>query len=132
MDKKFDYQLKDYLNDINLKAGKLTGDEDAMKKYPAYVINKCMSHHVDTVLYANEMNRFFTLDNDLQYQFYIHSIRKSKRFAPWDKQQTDNDLERVKQFYGYNTDKARDALKLLNKGQLEVIKSKLKVGGKNE
>lgn len=132
MDKKFDYQLKDYLNDINLKTGKLTGDEDAMKKYPAYVINKCMSHHVDTVLYANEMNRFFTLDNDLQYQFYIHSIRKSKRFAPWDKQQTDNDLERVKQFYGYSTDKARDALKLLNKGQLEVIKSKLKVGGKNE
>ena len=58
MDKKFDFQLKDYLNDINLKAGKLTGDEDAMKKYPAYVINKCMSHHVDTVLYANEMNRY--------------------------------------------------------------------------
>ena len=128
------YELKDYLNSINFTKEYLMSEEDPTweKKYPPFIINKCLSGFIDTIMYANEMNRFFTIDNDLQYQFYIHSIRKSKRFAPWDKQQTDNDLERVKQFYGYSTDKARDALKLLNKGQLEVIKSKLKVGGKNE
>lgn len=130
MDKKFEYQLKDYLNGINLKQGNIQEDDRAMKKYPAYVVNKCLSGHIDCIMYANEMNRYPSLDNDLQYNFYLYSIRKSKRFAPWDKKQTDNDLELVKQFYGYSTDKARDALKLLNKGQLEVIKSKLQVGGR--
>lgn len=130
MDKKFEYQLKDYLNGINLKQGNIQEDARAMKKYPAYVVNKCLSGHIDCIMYANEMNRYPSLDNDLQYNFYLYSIRKSKRFAPWDKKQTDNDLELVKQFYGYSTDKARDALKLLNKGQLEVIKSKLQVGGR--
>ena len=130
MDKKFEYQLKDYLNGINLKQGNIQKDDRAMKKYPAYVVNKCLSGHIDCIMYANEMNRYPSLDNDLQYNFYLYSIRKSKRFAPWDKKQTDNDLELVKQFYGYSTDKARDALKLLNKGQLEVIKSKLQVGGR--
>jgi len=130
MDKKFEYQLKDYLNGINLKQGNIQEDSRAMKKYPAYVVNKCLSGHIDCIMYANEMNRYPSLDNDLQYNFYLYSIRKSKRFAPWDKKQTDNDLELVKQFYGYSTDKARDALKLLNKGQLEVIKSKLQVGGR--
>ena len=74
-------------------------------------------------------NMHYELDNDMQYNYYLHSIRKSKRFAPWNKYTAENDLELVKQFYGYSTDKARDALKLLNKDQLEVIKTKLNVGG---
>ena len=73
--------LKDYLNSINLKQGDLTTDERAMKKYPAYVINKCLAQHLDTVMYANAMNGCPYLDNDLQYQFFLYSIRKSKRFS---------------------------------------------------
>lgn len=130
MEKQYEYALKDYLNGINLKQGNLHEDERAMAKYPSFVVNKCMAGHLDCILHANEMNRYFELDGDLQYNYYLYSIRKSKRFAPWNKVQTDNDLELVKQFYGYSTDKARDALKLLNKDQLEVIKSKLNVGGK--
>jgi|TARA_B100000073_G_scaffold33298_1_gene25256 hypothetical protein len=130
MDKDYEYQLKDYLNGINLKQGSLQEDERAMKKYPSFIVNKCLAGHIDCIMHVNEMNRYYELDNDLQYNYYLYSIRKSKRFAPWDKFQTDNDLELVKQFYGYSTDKARDALKLLNKDQLEVIRSKLNVGGR--
>lgn len=130
MDKEYEYQLKDYLNGINLKKGSLQEDERAMRKYPSFIVNKCLAGHIDCIMHVNEMNRYYELDNDLQYNYYLYSIRKSKRFAPWDKFQTDNDLELVKQFYGYSTDKARDALKLLNKDQLEVIRSKLNVGGR--
>jgi len=127
--KEYEYQLKDYLNGINLKQGDIHEDERAMKKYPSFVVNKCLAGHIDCIMHVNEMNRMYDLDPDMQYNYYLYSIRKSKRFEPWNKVQTDNDLELVKQFYGYSTDKARDALKLLNKDQLEVIKSKLNIGG---
>jgi hypothetical protein len=129
MSKEFEYQLKDYLNGINLKQGNLHEDERAMAKYPSYVVSKCLAGHLDCILHVNQMNMLYDLDNDMQYNFYLHSIRKSKRFAPWNKYTAEDDLELVKQFYGYSTDKARDALKLLNKDQLEVIKTKLNVGG---
>ena len=125
-----EYPLKDYLNSINLKQGDLSNDERAMKKYPAFVVNKCLSSFIDTVMHSNEMNASSHLDKDLQYQYYIHSVRKSKRFSPWNKKSTDSDLELVKQFYGYSNEKAKVALSLLSKEKLEVIKAKLDTGGR--
>ena len=124
-----EYPLKDYLNSINLKQGDLSNDERAMKKYPAFIVNKCLSGFIDTIMHANEMNSSSHLPNILQYQYFIHSVRKSKRFSPWHKQSTDNDLELVKQFYGYSNEKARTALSILTKEELKVIKAKLDTGG---
>ena len=126
----YDIPLKDYLNSINLKQGDLSEDPIAMKKYPAYVINKCMMHHIDTLMHANEMNACQNLDSDLQYQYLLYSVRKSKRFSPWDKKIKDGDLDLVKQYYGYNNEKAQEALKTLTKNQIKIIASKLNTGGK--
>ena len=125
-----EYPLKDYLNSINLKQGDLSKDERAMKKYPAFVVNKCLSSFIDTVMHANEMNASSHLPNLLQYQYYIHSVRKSKRFSPWDKKSKNSDLDLVKKYYGYNTEKAQQAMRILTKEQLEVIRSKLNTGGR--
>ncbi len=125
-----EYPLKDYLNSINLKKGDLSVDERAMKKYPAYIVNKCLSGFIDTVIHANEMNASSHLPNLLQYQYYIHSVRKSKRFSPWDKKSKNSDLDLVKKYYGYNTEKAQQAMRILTKEQLEVIRSKLNTGGR--
>ncbi|UNH61272.1 clamp loader subunit [Synechococcus phage S-SZBM1] len=130
MAKEYEYALKDYLNGINLKQGNIHEDERAMRKYPAFVVNKLLSDHIDCIMHVNEMNKFYSLDNDLQYSYYLYSIRKSKRFSPWNKKSTDSDLEVVKQFYGYSTEKAKTALRMLNKDQLDVIKASLDVGGK--
>lgn len=130
MSKDYEIPLKDYLNSINLKQGDLTEDERAMKKYPAFVINKCLAQHLDTVMHANQMNAASHLDNDLQYQFYLYSIRKSKRFSPWDKKSKDSDLDLVKKYYGYTTEHARQVMRILTKEQIEVIKTKLDTGGK--
>lgn len=130
MSSDYEIPLKDYLNSINLKQGDLTEDERAMKKYPAFVINKCLMHHMDTIMHANEMNASSHLRNDMQYSFFIHSVRKSKRFSPWDKKSKDSDLALVKQYYGYNTENATAAMRILTKEQLEVIKSKMDRGGK--
>ena len=75
--------LKDWLNSINLNKQDITlEDPQLIKKYSPFIINKCMSAHLDCIMFANEMNLNAHLANkDLQYQFYLNSIRKKKRFS---------------------------------------------------
>ena len=128
------YPLKDYLNSINLSKKNLMEDEDPAweKNYPPYIINKCMSHHMDTILMANEMNQYPGLDKKLQYDFFINIVRPRKRFSPWGKKEKVKDIELVKEFYGYSTEKAMQALRILTDNQLEIIKDKLNKGGKKK
>lgn len=129
---KYDYPLTNYLKTINeTKENLMDGDDPGWEKqYPAWIINKCLSHHIDTVMLANAMNMSSELPNKLQYDFFINTVRKRKRFSPWDKKVRLDDLECVKEYYGYSTQKAQAALKILNKEQIEFIKSKLNRGGK--
>ena len=125
--------LSDYLKTINETKQNLLDSEDTSweKEYPAWVVTKCMASHYDTVLLANEMNIYYELPNKLQYDFYINTVRKRKRFSPWEKKVKIEDLETVKTYYNYSTQKAQAILKILNKDQLDHLKSKLNRGGKN-
>ena len=93
-------------------------------------INRCFSGHLDTVLFANEMNQHHFLPKKLQYDFYLNSLRKKKRFSPWLRQDKIKDLDYVKRYYGYSNEKAKQALRILTKEQLAFIKSKFETGGK--
>jgi len=121
------------LKTINETKQNLLDSEDSSweKEYPAWVVTKCMASHYDTVLLANEMNIYYELPNKLQYDFYINTVRKRKRFSPWEKKVKIEDLETVKTYYNYSTQKAQAILKILNKDQLDHLKSKLNRGGKN-
>jgi hypothetical protein len=120
-------ELKDWLNSINFTKEDLSED---IKDYPPYIINRCLSSHLDCVLFANEMNMHHQLDKDMQYLFYLNSLRKKKRFSPWLRKDKVKDLECIKQYYGYSNEKASQALKILNKEQLNFIKQRLEIGGK--
>ena len=121
-------ELKDWLNSINQNKRNLY-DEDPTAKYPAYIINRCMSGHLDTIMFANEMNLSSQLDSDMQYSFYLNSVRKRKRFSPWLRKDEIKDLDSVKRYYGYSNEKAKQALRILTKEQLNFIKSKFETGG---
>ena len=121
-------ELKDWLNSINQNKKNIL-EEDPTAKYPSYIINRCMSGHLDTVMFANEMNLSPQLDSDMQYSFYLNSLRKKRRFSPWQKKDKVQDLDLIKKYFKYNDDKARDALRILTKDQIELIKSKLNTGG---
>ena len=125
------YPLSAYLNSINLDKKSVFKTEDPgwEKNYPSYVINKCMSHHLDTVMFANEMNMNAGLDNRLQYDFFINIVRSRRRFSPWGKKQKIDDLELVKRYYGYSYEKAKQALEILTPQQITFIKDKLNIGG---
>lgn len=123
--------LKDYLNSINItKKNLMDLSPDNESGYPPYVINRCFSGFIDTVLIANEMNLNSHLDKKLQYDFYINIIRPKKRFSPWLKKEKLDSLEYIKQYYGYSDEKAKTALKILTEEQIEFIKSKLNRGGR--
>ena len=123
-------ELKDWLNSINFNKDDLTSeDPDCIKEYPSYIVNRCLSGHLDTILYANEMNLHPNLDKDMQYQFYLNSLRKRKRFSPWLRKDKVENLNIIKRYYGYSNEKALQALRLLTNEQLDYIKKRLETGG---
>jgi hypothetical protein len=124
------YELKDWLNSINLTKENLIADApDMISSYPPYIVNRCLSGHLDTVLFANEMNKYSNLDKDLQYSFLLYTLRKRKRFSPWLKKEQVDDLDLVKKHYGYSNEKAKIAVSLLTKTQIENIRNKHDRGG---
>ena len=123
-------ELKDWLNSINFTKENLIEDPDAISSYPPYIINRCLSGHLDTVLFANEMNKYSNLDKDMQYSFFLYTLRKRKRFSPWLKKEQVDDLDLVKKHYGYSNEKAKVAVSLLTKTQIENIRNKHDMGGK--
>ena len=127
------YELKDYLNAINHKKENLMDTDDEMweKKYPPFIINKCLTPFPDTIMLVNEMNLHNHLDKKLQFDFLLNSLRTRKRFTPWLKASKSKNLEYVKEYYGYSNEKAKSALKLLNDEQIKAIKDSLNKGGKN-
>ena len=123
-------ELKDWLNSINnTKKDLLEEDPSLSKEYPPFIINKCLSGHMDSVLFANEMNKAHFLDKDMQYSFYLNSLRKRRRFSPWVRKDKIEDLDCVKQYYGYSNEKTSQVLKILSREQIDFIKKRLDTGG---
>ena len=123
-------ELKDWLNSINFNKNNLIEeDPETISSYPPYIVNRCLSGHLDTVLFANEMNKYSNLDKDMQYSFFLYTLRKRKRFSPWLKKEQVDDLDLVKKHYGYSNEKAKGAVSLLTKTQIENIRNKHDMGG---
>ena len=106
-------------------------DEQWEKKYPPFIVNKCLMPFQDTILFVNEMNQYPQLDKKLQCDFYLNSLRSRNRYTPWMKAKKLETLECVKEYYGYNNEKARVALDILDDEQISAIKQKLDKGGRN-
>ena len=123
-------ELKDWLNSINFtKENLVEEDPDIIKEYAPYIVNRCLSGHLDCIMFVNEMNKYHNLDKDMQYSFYLNTLRKKKRFSPWLRKDKVTDLEIIKRYYGYSNEKALNALKILTTEQIKFIKQRLDTGG---
>ena len=123
-------KLSDWLNSINFTKKDLREDDpEIIKTYLPYIINRCLSGNLDCIMFVNEMNKYPDLDKDMQYSFYLNTLRKKKRFSPWLRKDKVTDLQCVKEYYGYSNEKASQALKILSKQQLDYIKQRLETGG---
>ena len=127
------YELKDYLKAVNQTKEPLMDGNDEVweKKYVPFIVNKCVAPFPDTIMLVNELNQLPHIDNKLQFDFLINSLRPRKRFTPWLKAKKLENLEDVKEFYGYNNAKAKSALDILSEEQISAIKRRLYKGGKH-
>ena len=123
-------EIFDYLNAITYKKENIMGDELVEKDYEPYRINKFLSQHLDCILFVNEMNFSSHIDNKLQFDYFINSIRKKfRKSEKWLKPEDFEAIDLVKEYYGYSTPKAKEALKILGDDNIEYIRKKLYKGG---
>ena len=123
-------ELKDWLNSINQSKVNIIDEmPDSESKYLPFIVNKCLSGHLDAVIFANEMNLNHHLDNKMQYDFLLNTLRSKKRFSPWVRKEEMENLDIVKKYYGYSTEKAKQAVSILSDEQLTTIRKKLDTGG---
>jgi hypothetical protein len=122
----------DFINAITFNKTELMVDDWSEKQYVSYIVNKGLSYGADTVIPANEMNSRPHIDKLLQFQFLINIIRPKKRLNKWIKAEKIDDLEIVKEYYGYSTEKAKQVLPLLNDSVIKELRIRITKGGKNE
>ena len=98
--------------------------------YEPFLTNKALSLHKDTLADAIIMNLYPDLHKQMQYDYYLYALRKGKRYgSKWPKPEKNDDLEVVMSYYKYNRSKAKDALLLLSKEYIDVLREKLNTGG---
>ena len=120
----------DYVNAILQNKKQLIVDEITEKDYAPFLVNRSLSYHKDCLMYANEMNQRHFLDKKLQFDFLLNTVRSQKRpFAKWIKSEKSDDLECIKQVYGFSDSKAREAFRLLSKEQIQQLKKQTDTGG---
>ena len=122
----------EYIKSINESKKDIMVDDIAEKGYNPFIINRNFSFFNDTVLYANEMNKYHHLDHRLQFDFFINIIKKKKRWSKWVKPQDINNLELIKQHYGYSNEKAKSVLQLFSNEDIEELKRKGLKGGRTK
>ena len=126
--------LSDYLKAINVsKEDLMNRDAFSESEYPPFVVNRTLSYFIDCLAACQEMNLNSHLDNRMQFDYFINTIRPKKRFTRWEKPEEEANLAMVKEYYGYSNQKAKIALGLLSDEQIMYIRESLSKGGlKNE
>tara|TARA_R100001443_G_scaffold102620_1_gene110844 strand:+ start:39 stop:425 length:387 start_codon:yes stop_codon:yes gene_type:complete len=124
-------KLGEYLTAINYSKEPLldTEDESVEKGYTPFIVNRCLSYFIDTVLYANEMNLRPETDKKMQFDYLQGTIRKNKRYSKWLKQESVDNLDTIKQYYGYSDTKAKEVMDILTPEDIEYMREKLTTGG---
>ena len=125
-------EIFDKLNDIGYKKENILkdGDEIIEAGYQPYRINKFLSQHIDCLFLANDMNFHNHIDNKLQFDYFINTIRKKfRQSSKWLKAEQVDEIDLIKEYYNYNNSKAKEVLNLLSEKDIEFIKRKLRKGG---
>lgn len=125
----------DFLNAVNYNKTNIIEDSDnpelAESLYPPFLVNRGLSYFTDTILYANEMNIRHQCDHKLQFDFYLNTIRKRKRFSKWFKKEQDENLDVIMSHYDYSYEKAKQVISLFSEQQIQQMRDMRFKGGLN-
>jgi len=98
--------------------------------YPAFIVNRVFSNTMDSVLFANEMNRYANLTTQQQFDFYYYGLDKKKRYGKWHKNQEDEDdiIALIQEVFSFSARKAKDCVNLL-RPSIDVLREYTRKGG---
>jgi len=120
----------DYVNAILYTKKDVMEIENNERDYSAFLSNRALSYHKDSIFIAQQMNLLPGIDRRLQFRYLINTVRPMKRDKKqWAKQKENNDIDAVIEYFGYSYKEALVALSILSKDQLKQIKRKLEKGG---
>lgn len=134
----------DFLNSINagpsspdLMAGCLAESGEGAtpdspdRAYVPFMVNRGLSYFNDTVMFANEMNRYASLPAKMQYDFLRNGIRPRKRFSKWGKRADDtSDVQLLMRHYSCNAERAREIIGFYPEDELSKLRQRYDRGGK--
>ena len=122
-----------YINDVSFDKKDIIREsvdpEYEARGYNPWITNKTLSYFQDSILYANEMNKYAFLPNIMQFDYFLNSINKRKRFAKQSKKVVSDDVSAVANYYGYSLRRAEETMKFLTPSQIDIIKQKSNIGG---
>jgi hypothetical protein len=120
----------DFVNAISSSKEQLFDDPDVQESwYVPFLANRALSYHLDSIMYANDMNRYPQLDRKLQFDYHLNSIRPRKRYGKWAKPFDSDDLKLVQRAFGQKATVAAQTLALLSEADLKVIRDRYDEGG---
>jgi hypothetical protein len=116
----------DYVNSINDGVNIVRGTDNEggrMKKYVPFLVNRAFSQHNDAIYHANLINLNSHIDNIMQYEYYLHALRKKKRFGSWPKKDQDQEanLKTIAKYYNVSRSVASSYARLLTKEQIHEL-----------
>ena len=116
----------------SIKTGEYIWDDDASSSFAPFLVRRnliCES----TIMNLNKIN-IKNLDKKLVYDFFFHTTPRDMKTVHGGRSTPKLEkeyLQCVKDYYGYNTKKGREVLKVLSVEQLEQIKTSQLKGGRS-
>ena len=99
--------------------------------YNRFIIDKALSFNIDCMFFVSELAKYPNMPDNAHYHFYLNSINKKKRYSGWTKKDTiSDDVELIKEAFGYSNQDALNALDILSDKQLLELKEKMSKGGR--
>lgn len=119
-----------FLTDLSYNKKNLL-TEETESQYAPYIINRFLSMDVSTIMYANEMNLRSQLPKRMQYDYYIHGIKKQKRYFKYYKTTKEKNIDLIKEYFNYTEKHAKEILTIFSQKELDDMERRLNKGGVN-
>jgi len=117
-----------FMDSISSSKENLVTDEEDAKVYKkcSFMVLRGLSQYADIIEIVNQVN-MMGLPPEQEYAYLLAMVPKKHRRGGWAKKSPNSIyLRAVQEYYGYNEQKAMEAIKLLSVEQLTMIDNKNK------
>jgi len=107
-----------YINAIN--QGK---NIELSSKYSQFLTNRNFSLFKDTILIANESNKFQNIPDNIHFRFMKAMIKPGRRFGTWYKPENSKKINKLSEYYGVSKQKASEIQIFYNDEDIKAMEN---------